>query len=215
MPHTRHEMQRRPRGATRLSHPSTTATYRSSRFFRLACVSLLFGVMAVLSSGCVIAGPPDYQDPQKTPPVLDLTGASPSIWSVIVANSGAISGQPATQLQISVPVRSEDGTDSLIGLLYVDYNTDKQVLQPGYWPGGSSTFDIIRNVSLPWSAANQPKGCHTLTLLVTHASNVGPGAVVSIPKDQPDDLALATWWVDIDDTNSDTTLPSCPKPSSP
>jgi len=173
-------------------------------------------MLAALPS-CVIAGPPDYQDPGQTPPVLDLTKASFSVFSVLTATTG-VSGTPATQFTFTVPVRSQDvGDDGLIALLYLDYGGSDAVRQPPLWTAGASTFDdTSRIVRLPWSAANQTKGCHTLTMMVTHASNVDfqtGEPVVSI--DPPDDVAYATWWVDIDDdsTGQDPNpMSGCPKP---
>lgn len=172
--------------------------------------------MAFASSGCVVGGPPDYQNPQKTPPVLDLSSANPTLLTVITATTGA-SGTPPTTYTFTVNERSEDVGDDLIGLLYLDYgNKDNKVLQPGLWSSPASTFDNIRTVTIPWSAANQPLGCHTLTLEVTHASNVDLSTgvpVVTLPKDHSDDVAFATWWVDIGTDLNNLPALDCPTQS--
>ncbi|MGC4091233.1 MAG: hypothetical protein QM756_25820 [Polyangiaceae bacterium] len=71
--------------------------------------------MAFLS-GCIVADPPQYQDAERTPPLLDTWGAIPSPLSIIVLDHST-----TTKLEVSVPVRSEDQGDSLFAALHLDY----------------------------------------------------------------------------------------------
>ena len=169
--------------------------------------------MVLALSGCIVSGPPDYHDPAQTPPVL--SDVNPSLLGVLPADTGR-SGTPPSQYTLTAKVRSEDvGGDGLIALLYLDYgDLTNQVRQPALWTGPARTFsDTSRTVTLPWSAANQPTGCHTLTMEVTHASNVTFAKGVPVVSLTPqDDVAFATWWVNIydDPTSKDaTSLSAC------
>lgn len=168
--------------------------------------------MVLALSGCLVSGPPNYHDPKETPPFL--SNETPVLEQVLSAYAGS-SSTPPNQYNLTANVRSQDvAGDGLIAFLYLDYGTTNQVRQPALWTwtGPAKTIDdTSRSVTLPWSAANQPTGCHTLTMLVTHASNVtSPKGVPTISN--LDDVALATWWVNIynDTTKKDATpLSAC------
>jgi hypothetical protein len=162
--------------------------------------------MALASSGCVIAGPPDYKDPGQTPPFLDLAQAVPSLQQVIVATTKT-SGTPPTRVDISVPVRSGDANDPLAGLLFVDYGSSNPEYQNwGYASPSTSFNNPERPISVSWQVNSQP-GCHTLTLLVTHLSKANTNTGEYFDQN---DIALATWWVNVvTDKNNVPPLSDC------
>ncbi len=167
--------------------------------------------MALVLSSCVIAGPPDYKDPTQTPPVLDLSQADPPLGFVVQATSDQ------TTIPISVPVRSQDPPQNgLFGMLYLDFKSPNQTLYSNFWSSDPKSFDdTTRTVTFNWTPANVSAGCHTLTIEVTHRLNVSfqGQPTVTPPKDHPDDIAFATWWVDVHPGSPNSDLSDCPKSS--
>lgn len=159
--------------------------------------------MTCLLPGCLQAGPPDYKDPAQTPPVLDLNSAVPSVLDVL--NVDTTSGET---IPFNVQVRSEDRGVDLSADLYVDYGSSAQQVENAFATVPASTFsDTNREIRLTWtvpSSALLTPGCHQLTLLVTHATNY------PVIRNSAD-VALATWWLNVDDdSQSPNTLASCP-----
>jgi hypothetical protein len=69
----------------------------------------------------------------------------------------------------------------------------------------SSFDDTSRNIEIQYIVPNRP-GCQQLSLVVTHVANLGP---TNEPKDQTD-VGIATWWVDIDDDDTQL-VKNCPR----
>jgi hypothetical protein len=169
-------------------------------------------------SGCIVADPPQYEDPKRSPPILDLERAVPLISSIIIVDrSDKIASH---DVEVSVPIRSDDQGEALVAALHHDYFTDPT--------GNTDTFssvmvppstldDLNRSISLTWSVEDAfPAGCHQLALVVFHQSSW------DFPHFRPKpgtlwDTAFATWWMNIDpDPNVDPdTLVGCPKPTAP
>ena len=151
---------------------------------------------------CLGPEPPEYKNPDKTPPVLLLAQADPSI-TQIVSNKSSGDTVP-----ITVPLRSEDFGEDLAALLYLDYDLPGEARQaPFLTLIEPSTFDDRRDISLSWTVPSGKAGCHQLTLVVSHFSSLD--RQTQEPLDESD-VALATWWVRIDDENETATLASCP-----
>ncbi|HET9933976.1 MAG TPA: hypothetical protein VFQ35_24905, partial [Polyangiaceae bacterium] len=92
--------------ATRLSHRAPEKTPPSSGKMRLARSSLLCLCAAPSLSGCIVADPPEYQDPGRTPPFLNLALATPRVLDIQVID---LTTNPANaNFSVNVPVRSDD-----------------------------------------------------------------------------------------------------------
>jgi hypothetical protein len=117
----------------------------------------------------------------------------------------------------NVPVTSEDAGELVFGLAYLDYtkvNTPSSrssfqnlaKLPAGTLDDGPRPFtlNVLADPNNGWTP-----GCHRLTLILTHESNVeiGRSQIIDTP-----DQAWAVWWlnVDADDPN---VLENCPKPA--
>lgn len=160
--------------------------------------------MACAVTGCLVSGPPDYQDPSQTPPVLDLNKARPSVLEVQSVKQG-------DSIDFNVPVRSEDRGVNLIAGLYVDYGSTYQFgTEPP--PVPASTYaDTNRQIVFTWTVNNVTAGCHRLTLLVTHEPNLILTNLQPPVIRDPNDLALANWWMNVDDSPAGSnTLADCP-----
>jgi hypothetical protein len=169
-----------------------------------ACALL---AVCVAETGCLSAGPPDYKDPTQTRPFLLTEEAEPPVG----IQTGITSGE---QIEITVPVKSEDRGDPLQGVLYTNFDVEgSNPIDVSAQPIAPSTFDDpnVRAYSYTWTVpgvAPSPK-CIKLTLVVSHKSNfVG---------DHPSnfaDVALATWWFDVDDDGTNA-IKSCPQTGQP
>jgi len=164
-------------------------------------------------SGCLVADPPLYEEPPRTPPVFDLAQADPPISRPVVVDT--TSSEP---LVFAVPFRSEDRGEILFASLHLDYN----ILRVGSSFTGverefaASTFDDLgRTMSLPWDLfGGVPAGCHTLTLLASHVSTWETSEFRPNPITGVDDSARVVWWLNVDPPEDEVdTLRDCPTPS--
>lgn len=180
--------------------PASGRTFR--KLLRTAC-GLLPGVaMTCVLPGCLQSNPPDYQSLAQTPPMLDLNSADPSLLNVLDVDT--TSGET---IPFNIKVQSEDRGVGLIAVLYVDYGVAHVQQTETVATVPASTFsDTSRQISLNWTVPSGPvlsPGCHQLTLLVTHATN--------LPIRNSADVGLATWWLNVDDQPAGTnTLAGCP-----
>lgn len=188
-------------GLTALSHLTAVASPRRRSFFRLARRSLVSLGMIGLLASCLQSGPPDYQDPSRTPPLLDLNGASPLVTEIQPVTTGET-------IPFSVRVRSEDRGVDLIAVLYLEYGLANQSPEasPVILPA-STLSDTSRKIAISWTIPpSVSAGCHQITLLVTHTTNFTSG----VPNNLSD-IGLATWWLNVNDNPPGTnTLAGCP-----
>lgn len=185
---------------------------RDARSWGLARRSLLYGSMAValLAAGCVVADPPPFSDPAKTPPVLSLGEANPPVYQI-----QPLSLTSETKLVlINVPVRSEDAGDDLVALLFVNWNVaSNETASPiAKAREPASTFnDTGRSIEMVWDYQKTTPGCWQLTMLVTHESNYD---WIRSSYGNPADIAIATWFFNVEDDPPGTNpLSGCPKPA--
>ncbi|MBN1612507.1 MAG: hypothetical protein JW940_38105 [Polyangiaceae bacterium] len=161
-------------------------------------------VLALLAGGCIVADPPDSSDPEKTPPLLLLSQANPPVYEV----KDLVKSSVPAQVPINVPVRSEDAGDKLYALLYKNWNLGgrrSDYIQASTVILAPSTFDDTgRMISTVWDYQDASRGCTQLTLMVTHASNFD----LAIGYINPADIAIASWFFNIDDDGTNT-LSSC------
>jgi hypothetical protein len=182
-----------------------TPEHRPRHRLTLQSLCLLSG----LSSGCLVADPPQYDEPATTPVFLDVVAAVPIAGRVIVHDGG---GTPT--IDFDVPFRSEDNGDRVQFGLLQDFGfparTD-EVFCRGFVPPG--TFDetdrAIRFTAVPKMAMS---GCYQLTLLVAHEKNFDgcrPDLIRGVG-----DTAMVTWWLNVVAPGQDpSTLVNCPSPS--
>lgn len=156
-----------------------------------------------------MAEPPTYKNSDRTPPFINLRETLPYVTRITVLHSNE-------RADFIASVRSEDQGMSLQGILFLDYSfSDQQVIGLGEIQG--STFDEdSRRLLIPWvSIPDNLKGCHQVTMLVTHKDNVHfPQGQVIITSSK--DVAIVTWWVNINPSDTDPeNLGVCPNGGSP
>ncbi|MFZ5896772.1 MAG: hypothetical protein ACOY0T_37290 [Myxococcota bacterium] len=202
------ELAHSARITTALSHLGNGRDHESSGKARLARLWLSsFASMAFLS-GCIVADPPQYRDPERTPPILNLAHATPPMNSVIVIDR-TDTLIVNDKVMVEVPMRSDDLGEQLYAVLHLDYTFDSsEVLDVQRVPAGTLS-DPERTIRVQRDLITDP-GCHTLTLLVAHESSFD-NAFLLLPEAQ-NDTAVATWWMNIIEVPGQDpyTLVDCP-----
>jgi hypothetical protein len=169
--------------------------------------------MALLTS-CIVADPPQYEEPKQTPPILDLAGARPYLGDVIVIDR-TDNEDANDKVELKVPVRSDDQGDPLNASLWLDYSFFPSIYIGVFTKIPPSTLDDqTRTINMVWSLGEAPPwkaGCHPLTMLVSHESNWDNDHSRPDLVKAENDLAIATWWVNLDpEPGAAFTLKNCP-----
>jgi hypothetical protein len=151
---------------------------------------------------CLVDDPPPFPESEQTPPRLDDHKALPLLNQIIFAQSGET-------LRFTIPVASEDAGDGLSAILVLDYNGGSVGTLAGQAIRPSTLDDTTRTVDLSWKVPPGSRGCHRVTLRVTHSRNLdgnhGPEVFNTA------DLAEAYWLADIDvDPTLGDSLTDCP-----
>ena len=163
-------------------------------------------VLTSLLATCLLSDPAEYEAPdQTTVPVLDGMRAQPPLTQILDSVSND------DKVPFTVPFRSEDRGEELVVLLYVDFALAHPLLQYA-GPLPPSTFDDEREIRIDWTVHEVPAGCHQLSLVVTHESNVN-FYVQPAKLRRTEDAAILTWWVDVE--GSGDSLGECPRSDDP
>jgi hypothetical protein len=170
---------------------------------------LILALVTLGTSGCIVPEPPTYDPPSPTAPVLDTFGANPTNLYPTPLPKDRVPG-----FQFTVPFRSEDSGEEVWAGLYIDWGTDASPLPNNYRRYEPSTYDDDERQIDITIRGTLPSGCHTVSLFVTHMSNtlVDKSGELYLNEDAAkDDLAVATWFFNIDPAATDpTTLSRCP-----
>lgn len=199
--------------ATRLSRhgPSEGKIWALAR---LAWRSLLLTSAMLVASSCILAAPPEFRDPVRSRPLLEVYKAVPPITDIVVWSTGMMA------IPFTIPVRSEDAGQDMIAYLVIDYGTGittEQALSPlSSQRVPASTYDQSRDVSFRWLPNTSP-GCHVISLLIAHFDSFLPLDLFHLdPAKAGDDAAIVSWWVNINPPNDATnTLENCPRSGLP
>jgi hypothetical protein len=154
-------------------------------------IPLLFG--AALVAGCLDAAP-TFSPRGQRPPFVIAGQVDPPLGAVYEGD---------IPFDVYVPFHSEDVNIQLEARLYLDLvpgsGTGLSLEQPV--PAG--IYEDTRSVPMRWTTPVQ--GCHSLTFILTYFDNFVPSG----PKD--DSLAARlVWWLNIDDTEGEVRMSSCP-----
>jgi len=169
---------------------------------------MLFGLAlgsSLSTTGCLVADAPTYGPPQKRPPVIDSQNVEPSPYEVVVFPPRS----PAKTF--TVPVRSEDAGEDLVGTLVVDWRLPSQE-QVADQAIPASTFDKTdRKYQVSWRPDQSIQtGCgHTLTALIMHEENFDDGPDLPKPDAEDWDIASVTWQLNVEPTTQGV-IETCP-----
>jgi|SoiMethySBSTD1v2_1073268.scaffolds.fasta_scaffold07202_4 hypothetical protein len=177
--------------------------------------------MPWLAAGCVVPEPEKFREPERSPPILDLDSAAPPTNQLVQVRTGT----PFVRT-FTIRVRSEDLGDRLIGVLFWNYKTPLETNSRYLFPLPASTLDDPRrefsftpdvlSLSCERTSERAPGCCATLTLVVTHESNLVSEGGVSQPDPElsKGDRAIATWWFAVDSPSDQPSLiDKCPTPA--
>jgi hypothetical protein len=167
-------------------------------------MALLAVLVALVSTGCIVAEAPSYGAPRRTTPVIDHLSVEPQPSFLVRMEPTDVSKQ------FSFTVHSEDAGEPLFAVLVIDYN------------GGEDRQTVFDAVDIPARAADEPKnvtllfepdgsisdGCHSLTALVMHDSSRSADQL-PIPIVSDGDVAAITWWIDLKTENGGVPI-ACP-----
>lgn len=176
--------------------------------------SFRLGVVALLATtGCIVAPPPEYDEPRRTPPILDLYSAKPFVGSVISVDR--TDGIAPDRVFFKIPFRSDDQGEWLLWQLYVDRTfanedpAEKADVPP------STLDDTNRYVDAKWDAdSTYSKGCHNISIVLAHHSSWNRNGLQVPELLDASDAAVGTWWVNLDPGPGDpNTLVHCPSRS--
>lgn len=164
-------------------------------------------MLIALLAGCVVAPPPEYDEPRQTPPILLVAQADPPVTAIV--NIPLAAQQPIQEF--SVPVRSEDVGERLVGVLVASYGQAEEVVasrativEPASWN------DRPREIRVAWNYGSFHSGCYQLSLVVTHYDNFDLESY--LPRQALDDIDIVTWWVNLADSPPGSTpVAACPE----
>ena len=154
------------------------------------------------ASSCLVTASPDFTPPERTRPEIVTNDAFPP--SPALGDEAKFQLDPQsnqyTPVEFSAWVQSEDAGQAVQAELLIDYGDQSGVSNGpyrSYVPGEplapATLADGPRQVAIQWRPqAQEMFGCHTVTLVVTHAfKNKNP--VFYCPAD-PDDSSMLTWF---------------------
>ena len=184
------------------SGPAPFRMARRSHYLR-TMTSLATTVVALSATGCLVSDPPEYQEPERTAPMLQRSLAIPAPTEILPISLG-------DTVTFTVPFRSEDAGVTPIAVLVLDYTIrgreDALSSDPNQPP--SDFNDTTRSFSITHTFDGVDLGCHQISLVATHFGNLDTNFLpVSL-----EDTDVVTWWAEITDPADpeSSTLDSCP-----
>lgn len=150
---------------------------------------------AFAASGCLVTSVPDDETPTLTPPfILDGT-AAPPVSDILEIKKDPTNPNKYTSVGLSVSVRSEDAGADLVPILYVDYGFYDEDQNLPFRAArlldnlpAKTLSDGPRSLAVAYRPTALLPGCHTVTLMVTHAFSPN-----LCPKDTVGDSDQITW----------------------
>jgi hypothetical protein len=214
MPHLTQE-RREGEATTRKSRSREADGHCLADLPPLARGSLYLGlIMALGGPSCLLTQNPEFDGPQAVGPFIQA--GTPDPGSVLAVGFQIGSTRAYAPQKVSFYVYSEDLGRPLYAALYLDgapiVGAGKPIA-PGHLAGGDDGgLAQKRPVSIPFTIpSGTPRGCHVLTLNVTH------DITIVFRKDDTinaDDLASVSWIVDLadgDPANPPNLLSNCPQ----
>ena len=143
------------------------------------------------AQGCLVADPPEFEDPQQTRPFVHLTKTFPFPGDILILERRTDGGASVT---LTLHVQSEDLGEPLTVAVHLDGG------QPGGPPFRESdfapaTFDQPRDLVLEnLNLSNQADGCHRLTAIVAHASRFNRTPADGFVRPGEEDWSESVRW---------------------
>lgn len=167
-------------------------------------------MLVAASSSCLVTSSPDFSPPESTHPEIltnDEFPPSPSPGELTLFYPTAGEYSPA---EFSAFVRSDHSDRDVQTVLLIDYGEDTGTSSGPYRlaiPGEPlKSAELAKGpqlAAIPWRPQKQePAGCHTVTLLVTHKfKQILDPPQYYCPED-PQDASSLTWMVAVCETEN-------------
>jgi hypothetical protein len=171
--------------------------------------SLVVGLLASSGlGGCLVAEPPELEDPGQTRPYLLIRDIQPSPAKVEPLVLPELAPKQRL-LEFNVPVQSED-REPLWAFLHIDLFTGTPNTFIDFASLSPSTFAAgTRSMAFDWTADESDVGCHRLTAVFGHQSSFDPGTQL-IRLEANADSETVSWLVNVIDGDDTTALADCP-----
>lgn len=164
---------------------------RARHLATMARASLGMALFAMCAASCIVTTIPELEEEERTAPELVVHTASPDPREIQFITA------PDDRLTFSAQVRSENdlGSPILVRLL-IDYGVPDVYGNPwqGQLQGGDvpeATADEPRAASVEFIPSTLSPGCHTITLMVSHAF---ANSIPQCPVDLADSDQI-TWTI--------------------
>ncbi len=196
-PDPRAELRPAPRAgpATRLSgrEPAASTVWRAVRAAaRLARTSLVVALLTMPAASCLVTSAPQFEPPAQTAPFLVKSTADPDPRTILVWDDPLKDRQA-----FSAQLVSEDAGEDVQVVLFVDYGKPNEA---SGWPYqysethndavSASTLDDPEPRIAKATLFNLTAGCHTVTMMVSHAFDSGLGCPLKLS-----DSDQITWTI--------------------
>jgi hypothetical protein len=169
-------------------------------------------VAALVSSSCLVAAPPDLEDPQQTRPfVYMLQVQPPTVEPIRIELPNMLSPKPSS-VSFSIPFQSEDLGERVGAELHL-YGGNGYVGRLTGTRVPASDFNTLRTANLTWRVEPQRLGCYRLVAILAHESSFNDEVTDGFVKDDlQDDSESINWLANFYDQqeNADK-LDNCPR----
>ncbi len=171
-------------------------------------MSALFFSSAATQLGCLVTESPDFSEAQQTPPqLIPILPTTEFIRAIKV-------GQNFSLPKFEAKVLSEDADQDLTTVLLIDYGktgadgSPWSEAHPGAAVAAKTLADGPRKFGVTWQPRSlTPLGCHTVTMLVTHAIKEKPPEYWCPANEN--DFAALTWFVILCEVEEDCLFKNC------
>lgn len=161
------------------------------------------------TAGCIVPEAPEYGPPRQTPVFVEADSIFPNPRSM-----QRYTNAEGNQAEFRMNVRSEDASDDLVSVLYLDYK-HKSVHYIDHKTYKPQSFDQERLISwthvFPDPNIGQGPECHLFTVTVLHAK--GWDSENNKQIGTPSDLAAVSWYARFNDDQETALLSDCPDAS--
>jgi hypothetical protein len=187
---------------------AAAAKWRARSVALSTVLRVLRALYPVVLGGCLVADPPQYEAPKRTPPIFNLNETTPYVGDIIVYRDNS------QTIDFNVKFRSEDQGAKVVGVVHVDYGFVSLAAsyQQQTASAPSSLDDTSRSLSWSWSNDRAvSSGCHQFMLIAAHEDSYPLlNSFRPDPELAKDDIAIATWWVNVTPSGDPYTLQHCP-----
>lgn len=155
-----------------------------------------------MTEGCLVAAPPDFEDPSPDRPNVAVGLVVPAPWQILpVERNGP-------HILFTIPFKANDAGEKVIAQFWLNWGlAGERSLDQRSW---EPQADLEHQISWTWNPnLSVPEGCQQLTVIITHESNISDSSPIK-PID-PALTASITWWLNVDaDPMAPNSLVNCP-----